>query len=308
MADQAEQALRGKVAAVTGATRGAGRAIAVELGAAGATVFVGGRTTREHKSPIGRDETIEETAELVTAAGGRGIAVRCDFTVPADVDAFRDRIQAEADGRLDVLVDDVWGGELDTEFGVFWEQDLERQLRMWRNSVQAHLVTLHRLLPLLVREPGGLLVEVTDGDSDEFYSGSLAYDSVKVAIRRFGTVMARELEPHGATSVAVTPGFLRSEQMLEHFGVTEENWRDAIAEDPHYAMSETPHYVGRGIVALAADPDRHRFTGKALASWTLMREYGFTDLDGSRPDWGRWYEEVFKAGVDPTTVDASKYR
>ncbi|MFD7653560.1 SDR family oxidoreductase [Actinosynnema sp. NPDC059797] len=300
--------LRGKVAAVTGATRGAGRAIAVELGAAGATVFVGGRSTRERKSPIGRDETIEETAELVTAAGGRGIAVRCDFTVPEDVDAFRARVEAEGDGRLDVLVDDVWGGEADTEFGVYWEQDLDKQLRLWRNSVQAHLVTLHRLLPLLVREPGGLLVEVTDGDSDEFYSGSLAYDSVKVAIRRFGTVMGKELGPLGCTSVAVTPGFLRSEQMLEHFGVTEENWRDAIAKEPHYAMAESPRYVGRGIAALAADPDRHRHNGKALASWTLMREYGFTDVDGSKPDWGRWYEEVFKPGVDPTTADASKYR
>ncbi|QFZ24915.1 SDR family NAD(P)-dependent oxidoreductase [Saccharothrix syringae] len=303
----AEQPLKGKVAAVTGATRGAGRAIAVELGAAGATVFVGGRTTREHRSPIGRDETIEETAELVTAAGGRGIAVRCDFTEPADVDAFRARVEAEGRG-LHVLVDDVWGGEQDTQFGVFWEQDLDKQLRLWRNSVQAHLVTLHRLLPLLIREPGGLLVEVTDGDSDEHYAESLAYDSVKVAIRRFGTVMARELEPHGATSVAVTPGFLRSEQMLEHFGVTEATWRDAIAKEPHYAMSETPHYLGRGIAALAADPDRHRFSGRALASWTLMREYGFTDLDGSRPDWGRWYEEVFKAGVDPTAADAAKYR
>jgi NAD(P)-dependent dehydrogenase (short-subunit alcohol dehydrogenase family) len=302
------KALDGKVAAVTGATRGAGRAIAVELGAAGATVFVGGRSTRGNRSPIDRDETIDETAELVTAAGGRGIAVRCDFTVTEDVDAFRARIESEVEGRLDVLVDDVWGGEADTSFGVFWEQDLDQQLRMWRNSVQAHLVALHRLLPLLVRRPGGLLVEVTDGDSDEFYSESLAYDSVKVAIRRFGTVLAKELEPFGGTSVAVTPGFLRSEQMLEHFGVTEENWRDAIAKDPHYAMSETPHYLGRGVAALAADPDRHRFTGKALASWTLMREYGFTDLDGSRPDWGRWFEEVFKAGVDPTTADAAQYR
>jgi NAD(P)-dependent dehydrogenase (short-subunit alcohol dehydrogenase family) len=302
------KALDGKVAAVTGATRGAGRAIAVELGVAGATVFVGGRSTRGQRSPIGRDETIEETAELVTAAGGRGIAVRCDFTVPADVDAFRARIESEADGRLDVLVDDVWGGEADTEFKVFWEQDLDRQLRMWRNSMEAHFVTLHRLLPLLIRTPGGLLVEVTDGDSDDFYSESLAYDSVKVAIRRIGTVMAKELEAFGGTSVSVTPGFLRSEQMLEHFGVTEGSWRDAVAKEPHFAMSETPHYVGRAVAALAADPDRHRFTGKALASWTLMREYGFADLDGSRPDWGRWYEEVVKSGADPTTADPSRYR
>ncbi|ATE57820.1 MULTISPECIES: SDR family oxidoreductase [Actinosynnema] len=300
--------LQGKVAAVTGATRGAGRAIAVELGAAGATVFVGGRTTRESRSPIGRTETIEETAELVTAAGGTGIAVRCDFTDPADVDAFRDRIEAERGGRLDVLVDDVWGGELDVEFAPFWEQDLEAQLRMWDNSVRAHLVSLHRLLPLLIRRPGGLLVEVTDGDTDDHYPGTLAYDSVKVAIRRFGRVLAKELEPHGCTSVAATPGFLRSEQMLEHFGVTEATWRDAIAKEPHYALSETPHYLGRGLAALAADPDRHRFTGQALASWTLMREYGFTDLDGSKPDWGRWNDDVVKPERDPGDFDAEDYR
>ncbi|MEV0676885.1 SDR family oxidoreductase [Actinosynnema sp. NPDC050436] len=300
--------LRGKVAAVTGATRGAGRAIAVELGAAGATVFVGGRSTRAAKSPIGRDETIEETAELVDAAGGRGIPVRCDFTVAEEVDAFRARIESEGDGHLDVLVDDVWGGEADVEFIPFWEQGLDRQLGFWRNSVQAHLVALHRLIPLLIARPGGLLVEVTDGDSDEYYSGMLAYDSVKVAIRRFGVVLAKDLGKYGTTSVAVTPGFLRSEQMLEHFGVTEENWRDAIPQSPHYAMSETPRYVGRGIAALAADPDRHRFTGRALASWTLMREYGFTDVDGSRPDWGRWNDEVVKPDLDPTSVDAENYR
>ncbi|MEU5690673.1 SDR family oxidoreductase [Actinosynnema sp. NPDC020468] len=301
------ESLQGKAVVVAGATRGAGRAIAVELGAAGATVFVGGRSTRGRKSVIGRDETIEETAELVTAAGGRGVAIRCDFTDPADVDAFRAAVESEVDG-LDVLVDDVWGGELDTQFGPFWEQDLTRQLRLWDNSVRAHLVTLHRLLPLLVRKPGGLLVEVTDGDNDEYYPGSLAYDSVKVAIRRFGTVLAKELEPHGGTSVAVTPGFLRSEQMLDHFGVTEENWRDAIAQEPHYALSETPYYLARGIRALAEDPTRNRFTGQALASWTLMHEYATTDLDGSRPDWGRWYREIVQPGKDPKEADASLYR
>jgi NAD(P)-dependent dehydrogenase (short-subunit alcohol dehydrogenase family) len=303
-----EKPLRDKVVVVTGATRGAGRAIAVQFGAAGATVFAGGRTTREQRSPIGRAETIEETAELVTAAGGRGIAIRCDFTDPADVDAFRARIESEVDGQLDVLVDDVWGGEQDTQFEPFWEADLDRQLRLWRNSVQAHLVALHRLLPLLIRRPGGLVVEVTDGDSDEYYSGMLAYDAVKVGIRRFGHVLAEDLEPFGGTSVAATPGFLRSEQMLAHFGVTEENWRDAIAEDPHYALAETPHYLGRGLVALAADPDRARFSGRTLSSWSLMREYGVTDLDGSRPDWGRWYDEVVTPGIDPTSVDAADYR
>ncbi|MEO6090840.1 MAG: SDR family oxidoreductase [Umezawaea sp.] len=303
-----EKSLQGKVAAVTGATRGAGRAIAVELGAAGATVFVGGRTTRESRSPIGRAETIDETAELVTAAGGRGIAVRCDFTVPADVDAFRDRIESEVDGQLDVLVDDVWGGELDVEFKPFWEADLDGQLRMWRNSMEAHLVALHKLVPLVIRQPGGLVVEVTDGDSETPYSGMLAYDSVKAGIRRLAHSLAKDLEPHGGTAVAVTPGFLRSEQMLEAFGVTEENWRDAIANEPHYVMAETPHYVGRGVAALAADPDRARFAGRTLSSWSLMHTYGVTDLDGSKPDWGRWYADVVATETAPTSVDTSLYR
>jgi NAD(P)-dependent dehydrogenase (short-subunit alcohol dehydrogenase family) len=303
-----DKPLRDKVAAVTGATRGAGRAIAVELGAAGATVFVGGRTTRESRSPVGRAETIDETAELVTAAGGRGIAVRCDFTVPAEVDAFRDRIEADADGRLDVLVDDVWGGELDVDFKPFWETDLDRQLRMWRNSMEAHLVALHRLLPLVIRRPGGLVVEVTDGDADSPYSGMLAYDSVKAGIRRLAHALAKDLEPHGGTAVAVTPGFLRSEQMLETFGVTEENWRDAIAREPHYVMAETPHYLGRGVAALAADLDRGRFAGQSLSSWSLMHAYGVTDLDGSKPDWGRWNTDVVSTGTAPTSVDASRYR
>jgi len=303
-----EQPLRDKVVVVTGATRGAGRAIAVEMGAAGATVFVGGRSTRAERSPVNRPETIEETAELVTAAGGRGIAIRCDFTDVVDVDAFRARIESEVDGQLDVLVDDVWGGESDVQFMPFWEADLDRQLRLWRNSVQAHLVALHRLLPLLIRRPGGLLVEVTDGDSDDYYSGMLAYDAVKVGIRRFGHVLADDLKPFGGTAVAATPGFLRSEQMLAHFGVTEETWRAAIAKDPHYAMAESPHYLGRGLAALAADPDRTRFSGQALSSWSLMREYGVTDVDGSRPDWGRWYDEVVVPGVDPAGVDPADFR
>jgi len=300
--------LSDKVAVVTGGTRGAGRAIAVQLGAAGATVFVGGRTTRESRSPIGRAETIDETAELVTAAGGRGVAIRCDFTVPADVDAFRDRIESEVDGRLDVLVDDVWGGELNVEFKPFWEADLDGQLGMWRNSMEAHFVALHKLLPLVIRRPGGLVVEVTDGDADSPYSGMLAYDSVKAGLRRLAFGLAKDLEPHGGTAVAVTPGFLRSEQMLENFGVTEENWRDAIENEPHYVMAETPHYLGRGIAALAADPDRARFAGQTLSSWSLMHEYGVTDLDGTQPDWGRWNTDVVSTGTAPTSVDASKYR
>jgi NAD(P)-dependent dehydrogenase (short-subunit alcohol dehydrogenase family) len=294
--------LQDKVAAVTGATRGAGRAIAVELGAAGATVFVGGRSSRAGRSPIDRAETIEETAELVTDAGGRGIAVRCDFTVPADVDVFRARIESEVDGRLDVLVDDVWGGEQDSEFGPFWEMDLDRQLRLWRNSLEAHLVALHRLLPLLVRQEGGLLVEVTDGDSDSYYSGSLPYDAVKVGIRRFGHVLASELKAFGGTSIAVTPGFLRSEQMLEHFGVTEENWRDATEAIPHFAISESPSYVGRAVAALAADPEVARWNGKSVSSGELAKVYGFTDLDGSQPHAWRYIVEVQDPGKPADTT------
>ncbi|MFC3892586.1 SDR family oxidoreductase [Lentzea rhizosphaerae] len=292
--------MSGKVAVVTGATRGAGRAIAVELGAAGATVFVAGRTTRSQQSEVGRAETIEETAELVDAAGGKGIAVRCDFTVPSDVDALAARID-----RLDIFVDNAWGGESLVEWGKFWEHDLERQLRMWRNGVESHLVALHRLMPLVVQSEDGLVVEVTDGEDGEAYFVNLSYDAVKNSVRRFGEVLAKDLrDVPNVTAVAATPGFLRSEQMLETFGVTEANWRDAIEKVPDYALSETPHYLGRGLAHLAADPDRRRFAGQCLSSWRLKREYGFTDLDGSQPDWGRWWDDVVKPRIAGTIVDA----
>ncbi len=285
---------------VTGATRGAGRAIAVELGAAGATVFVAGRTTRAQQSPVGRSETIEETASLVDAAGGKGIAVRCDFTVPSDVDALVARLD-----RLDIFVDNAWGGENLVEWGKFWEHDLERQLRMWRNGVESHLVALHRLMPLVVQSSDGLVVEVTDGEDGEAYFVNLAYDAVKNSVRRFGEVLAKDLrDVPNVTAVAATPGFLRSEQMLETFGVTEANWRDACEKVPDYALSETPHYLGRGIVHLAADPDRRRFAGQCLSSWRLKREYGFTDLDGSQPDWGRWWDDVVKPRIAGVVVEA----
>ncbi|TDQ05241.1 SDR family oxidoreductase [Labedaea rhizosphaerae] len=296
--------LAGKVAVVTGATRGCGRGIAVELGALGATVYVTGRTTREQRSPMNRPETIEETAELVDAVGGKGIPVRCDFTKVSDVDALVDRI----DSGVDILVDDVWGGDPFHVFGVpYWEQDLDAVLSLVRNGVETHLIALHRLMPLVVRNKG-MVVEITDGDDETYHGAGLAYYLVKSSMRALGRALAGELEGTDCTALTVTPGFLRSEFMLDHFGVTEATWRDGVAKEPHFVMSETPRYIGRGIAALADDPEKARFNGKVMASWTLMREYGFTDLDGTRPDWGRWYDEVVATGKEPDTVDAAAYR
>lgn len=306
-----ERPLGGKVAVVAGATRGCGRAIAVELGALGATVYVAGRTTRERSSPMGRQETIETSAELVTEAGGRGVAVRADFTVPADVGALRSQLESDVDGQLDVLVNDMWGGDPLHEFGVpYAESNLENVLALVRNGVDSHLVSLHRLLPLLTARPGGLVVGVTDGDDETDPGAGLAYYLVKASIRAMARALAGELRPYGCVGLAVTPGFLRSEAMLEGFGVTERNWRDVATRgiDPHFVMSETPHYLGRGVAALAADPGVARFAGRTLSSWTLMHEYGFADLDGSRPDWGRWMADVVATGTDPASVDAAAYR
>ena len=304
-----EHPLAGRVALVAGATRGAGRGIAIELGALGARVYCTGRSTREGASEMGRPETIEETAELVQAAGGRGIAVRCDHASPEDVAALRARLEHDTGGQLDILVNDVWGGDgLVAWDGPFWEHDLEAGLKAWRNGVQTHLVTSHALVPLIAERGEGLVIEVTDGVGER-YRGSLFYDLAKASVIRLAVAQAAELRPHGVTALALTPGFLRSEAMLEHFGVTEANWRDAIAKDPHFALSETPRYVGRGAAALAADLGAAgRFTGMAMSSWGLARGYGFTDLDGSRPDWGRWFDDVIATGRAPAHFDPARYR
>ncbi|WMX47433.1 SDR family oxidoreductase [Streptomyces roseicoloratus] len=285
--------LAGRVVLVAGATRGAGRAIAVRLGAAGATVYVTGRTTRDRISEVGRaTETIEETAELVTAAGGEGVAVPTDHLEPDQVRALVERIDRER-GRLDVLVNDVWGGEhlIGSSFGKkTWEIALADGLRMLELGVKTHLVTSHAALPLLTRHPGGLVVEVTDGTTaynGGRYRENLFYDLAKNAPIRMAFGLAEELADSGGTAVSVSPGWLRSEQMLAAFGVTEENWRDATKQLPDFAVSESPVYVGRAVAALAADPDRARWNGRSLDSGQLAREYGFTDADGSRPDaWG----------------------
>jgi NAD(P)-dependent dehydrogenase (short-subunit alcohol dehydrogenase family) len=297
--------LAGRVALVAGATRGAGRGIAVELGAAGATVYVTGRTTRERRSEYNRPETIEETAELVNRAGGEGIAVPADHLVPEQVQALTDRIRA-GHGRLDVLVNDIWGGELLVEWDKpVWEHDLANGLRMLHLAIDTHLITAHFALPLLIQQPGGLLVEVTDGTADynaANYRLSPFYDLSKVAVNRMAWAHAKDLAKHQATAVSLTPGWLRSEMMLDHFGVTEENWRDANAAEPHFAISETPRFVGRAVAALASDPDRHRWNGQSLSSGGLAKEYGFTDLDGSRPDAMRYIVEVEHAGKPADTT------
>jgi NAD(P)-dependent dehydrogenase (short-subunit alcohol dehydrogenase family) len=297
--------LAGKVALVAGATRGAGRGIAVELGAAGATVYVTGRTTRERQSEYSRPEAIEETAELVDRAGGAGIAVPTDHLVPEQVRALADRIRA-GHGRLDVLVNDIWGGELLVEWDKpVWEHDLANGLRMLHLAIDTHLITAHFALPLLIQSPGGLLVEVTDGTADynaRNYRLSPFYDLAKVAVNRMAWAHARDLAKHQTTAVSLTPGWLRSEMMLDQFGVTEDNWRDATTSEPHFAISETPRFVGRAVAALASDPDKSRWNGQSLSSGGLAHEYGFTDLDGSRPDAWRYIVEVEDAGKPADTT------
>ena len=300
--------LEGRVALVAGATRGAGRGIAIELAAAGATVYATGRSTRAQRSECTRPETIEETAEQAQQAGGRAIAVQVDHLDPAQVQRLVERIEREQ-GRLDVLVNDVWGAEYLIEWNVpVWEHSLEGGLRMLRLAIDTHIITSHYALPLLIRKPGGIVVEMTDGTADynaENYRLSLFYDLAKTSVLRMAWAQARELRPHQGTAVAVTPGWMRSENMLDNYGVSEANWRDAIAKQPHFAITETPRYVGRAVAHLAGDPDVQRWSGQSLSSGQLARVYGFTDLDGSQPDCWRYMREVQDPGKP---ADVTGYR
>ncbi|MET0579409.1 MAG: SDR family oxidoreductase [Ilumatobacteraceae bacterium] len=296
--------LAGRVALVAGATRAAGRGIAVQLGAAGATVYCTGRTTRSQRSEMDRPETIEETAEMVDAAGGHGIAVAVDHLVPHEVAALVERIDAEQ-GALHVLVNDIWGATTMEWDATVWESSLDVGLRMLRLAVDTHAITAHFALPLMIRTPGGLAVEVTDGTGDynaTNYRVSFFYDLAKAANLRMAFSLAHELAPHGATAVALTPGWLRSEAMLDAYGVTEATWRDATEVSPHFAISESPAFVGRAVAALAADPDRARWNGQTLSSGQLAQVYGFTDLDGSRPDAWRYVPEIQDAGKPADTT------
>jgi NAD(P)-dependent dehydrogenase (short-subunit alcohol dehydrogenase family) len=290
--------LEGKVAVVAGATRGAGRGIAIALGERGAKVYCTGRSVRGAGATAGRPETIEETAELVDAAGGRGVAVRVDHTDREQVAGLFARIERD-DGRLDVLVNDVWGGDSMIDWGKpFWELDLQKSEPLLMQAVWSHVVTARYGAALMLRGGAGLIVEVTDGDS-LYYRGNLVYDLVKTSVIRLAMAMSYELRRTPVAVVAVTPGFLRSEAMLELFGVTEANWRDGAEKDPNFIASETPRFVGRAVAALATDPLIAEKRGRVFASWTLAREYGFTDVDGSRPDWGAHFEAKYGVPVAP---------
>lgn len=299
--------LSGQVALVAGATRGAGRAIAVELARAGAYVYATGRSSRSHgRSEMDRPETIEETGELLEAAGGEGTAIRVDHSEPAEVAGLVRRIEDEQ-GRLDVLVNDIFGGDRYAQFNTkLWEHDIAGGLRMLRMGIDTHLVTAAAALPLMLRGDGGLLVEMTDGTTDfnrAYREGvGFYYDQVKAAVGRITLGLTAELQGTSVTPVSLTPGWLRSETMLDHFGVSEANWRDAAVGDlAGFLISETPTYVARGLAALAADGGRARYAGMTLTSAELARVYGVTDLDGSRPDAWRYIAEVEQRGLSPRT-------
>jgi len=279
-----ERPLAGKVALVAGATRGAGRGIATALGEAGATVYCTGRSVAGRPGMANRPETIQETAELVTARGGRGVAIRVDHTVPSEVAALFEQI-----GELDILVNDIWGGDDLVEWGKkLWETRLEDGLTLIDRAIKTHIITSHHGLPRVRR--GGLVVEITDGDG-YFYRGHFFYDLVKTTVIRMAFALSQELAGRGVTALAVTPGFLRSEWMLDHFGVSEANWRDAAEKVKEFIASETPLFVGRCIAALAADPAVEKKNGRVFASWDLAEEYAVDDADGSRPHFVRWLRE-----------------
>jgi NAD(P)-dependent dehydrogenase (short-subunit alcohol dehydrogenase family) len=299
--------LAGQVALVAGATRGAGRGVALELAAAGAKVYCTGRSTRERPATPGRPETIEETAELITAEGGAAVAIRVDHTVEAEVEALSVRIRTD-EGRLDVLVNDIWGGdELIDWRAKFWMLDIAAVRTLVDRAILSHLITARHMAPIMVDAKQGLIVEITDGELAG-YRGQMLQDLVKASVLRLAYAMAWDLSETSVTALAISPGFLRSEAILQTFGVTEANWREGARRDPAFRFSETPRYIGRAIAALAADPEVSRKSGLSLWVSDLAAEYGFTDIDGSQPNfWGHieaWLDPLV-AAEGPLNVQAA---
>jgi NAD(P)-dependent dehydrogenase (short-subunit alcohol dehydrogenase family) len=277
--------LDGRVALVAGATRGAGRGIARALGEAGATVYCTGRSTTGNPSPYKRPETIDETAAMIVRDGGRAIAVRVDHTKEGEVEALVNRIDREH-GRLDVLANCVAGEDpMMKQWGSFWKADLANAEAVFRQAILSHIITAKQVAPIMIRAGRGLIVEVTEGDTLSA-GGNPLTQTVKLALKGHALHMAAELHQHGVAAIAIVPGFLRSEAMLENFGVTEATWREGGKKDSNFLVSESPLYVGRGVAALAADPHILGRNGQLVSSWELAHAYGFTDADGTRPDWG----------------------
>ncbi len=297
MSPQNSKPLSGKVAVVAGATRGAGRGIARMLGEAGMTVYCSGRTVKGGEQYSKRAETIEETAEMVKKSGGKGIAVMTDHKKEDQVAALFEKVEKE-EGQLHLLVNDIWGGDALTEWGKsFWELEPEKGFRMLETAVHTHIITSRYAVPVMRKGNEALIVEITDGDFAG-YRGNLFYDLAKNAVIRLAYAMSCELRDTEITALALTPGFLRSEAMLEHFGVAESNWQDGIEQDPYFAESETPCYVGRAVAALAADPNVKAKAGKVWASWTLAKEYNFTDIDGRQPDFPVFFDNTVKQMIN----------
>lgn len=302
--------LTGKTALVAGATRGCGRALAIALADAGAFVYATGRSTRTRKSEMNRPETIEETAELIHDGGGEGVAVAVDHLDRDQVRALVDRIRAER-GQLDIQVNDMWGGDPYSHWGEpLWKQDLGDGLKVLDVGLHSHIITSHYAQQLLTERPGGLVIEVTDGTNafNADYRGEFFYDLTKVSVNRIAMTQAKQLAEVGCVALGVTPGFLRSEAMLDGFGVTEANWRDAVDEGErrHFSLSETPGYVARGVAALAADPEVGQFAGQVLTSGQLAKRYHVRDADGTQPDF--WQYAAENDLDSPGIVDDAKYR
>ena len=300
------KSLEGQVALVAGATRGAGRGIARGLAEAGALVYCSGRSVRGSRSPYGRPETIDETAELIAASGGQAVAVQVDHTVEADVAALFDRIRRDS-GRIDVVVNSIAGEDpMMYQWGSFWETDLKNGEAIFRQAVLSHIITAKHAAKRMIAARRGLIVEVTENDVLSA-GGNPLTQTVKLALKGMALNMAAELQPHNVAAIAITPGFLRSESMLEHHGVSEANWREGGNKDPNFLASESPLFIGRAVAALASDPDVMARTGQLLSSWEVGRVYNLTDYDGRRPDWGAhvidwsvlpaWLVDLFRTGT-----------